>query len=86
MKIWTRAVVPTLCGGPCKHTLIEIGAPMLVLAVKGFTREFVRCELCAGQAPPDLPAHVVTDHRPPRLETMSRLGLLPLDREPGQEG
>lgn len=83
MRTWTRAVFLTLCGGPCGRHIAE-GTPMLVFDIAGLHK--VRCAACAGEdVPADLPLTPVHP-RPPKLETMQRLGLLPLDREPGQEG
>ena len=85
MKAWVRAVVETACGGACRQRIQE-GRPMQVLDVPGMTRRLVRCEACSGeQAPPNLPDHVETKPFRP-LKPMTRLVLLPLDREPGEEG
>jgi hypothetical protein len=89
MRKWTRAAIPTLCGGPC-GTRIPEGAVMFVLSefrtFPSVPRK-VRCQQCAGEpVPTDVPPLTTVSTKPARLETMSRLGLLPLDREPGQEG
>lgn len=85
MKAWVRATIETACGGTCRQRIHE-GRPMQMIEVPGMTRRLFRCEACSGeQAPPNLPDHIET--RPFRaLKPMARLGLLPLDREPGEEG
>jgi hypothetical protein len=85
---WTRADAPTLCGG-CPR-LIPTGEPMAVMTLPGIKRGFLRCQFCAGGAPPDLPAAIQTRSGMAPIASMARLGLLPLDeqqpREPGEEG
>jgi len=52
---WERLAIPsTLCGG-CGHQLKK-GDAILVLTI-GTVRK-VRCGLCSGPVPPDLPAFV----------------------------
>lgn len=67
--------------------LLELGA------VKAGRRVKVRCDTCAGPAPPDLPLLVV-EREPPAPFTLTRFtpDMLPLNfkqvvsREPGEEG
>jgi len=71
---------------------IAVGAPVLELRIDGLRAVRLRCESCAGPAPPDLPPLGDAPPRPaPLTGIMKRMGLLPLDdaareREPGQEG
>lgn len=88
MSTWMIASIDTLCGGPCRFTVIQAGRPMLVFT--GFAKWKVRCERCAGEpAPETIPAHMPA--KPVGVPAlMTRLGLLPLDfgrqRDPGEEG
>jgi hypothetical protein len=100
MQTWTRVVVATLCGG-CNRQL-TVGDPVEV-------REFayhggplihrVRCDRCAGPAPPDLPALVEREHRITPTPLLHIVPKRPLgvglpdwraraagDRDPGEEG
>jgi hypothetical protein len=69
MRTWTRATVPTLCGG-CNR-LLDKGEPVLVIEIAFCAADYttsppkdrrpirrVRCDRCEGPAPPDLPAFV----------------------------
>lgn len=55
---WTHAERAGFCGGCNKP--IAAGEPVRATTIHGVTRTFVRCEDCAGAAPPSLPARVVT--------------------------
>jgi hypothetical protein len=92
---WTRVAVATLCGG-CGQAL-PAGHPVFTIelaGVKGARRFKVRCESCAGPAPPSLPAVVQERVWPPPLAFVRFAAAgLPLDfkmrqaeREPGEEG
>ena len=56
MREWRRANRRQLCGG-CNRR-VAIDDPILVLQIGSV--EKIRCALCAGPAPPDLPAVIVT--------------------------
>jgi hypothetical protein len=98
---WERTQVARLCGR-CNRTLIP-GDPILVVTIaRGSATPIrrVRCDLCEGPAPPDLPALVESDHVAPlawlkRLQPQLPLGSALADwrarqagdaREPGEEG
>lgn len=65
MREWTHAEADGFCGG-CGGPLTR-GQPISVTAIVGVTRKFVRCEDCAGEAPPKLPAAVATAPEPARF-------------------
>ncbi len=56
MKTWTRATTDRKCGGCVRF--LRAGDPMLVITIG--RRRFIRCRHCE-EAPPDLPAIVVTE-------------------------
>lgn len=58
MHEWTYAKRAGSCGGCNKP--IAAGESVRVTTISGVTRTFVRCEECAGAAPPKLPASIVT--------------------------
>ena len=76
---WRRAPSVTLCGG-CSHRQIEQDEPALYITIPGVKKPRIRCQDCAGKAPPDLPQNMrsggiqpsrtgfsrVTDHGPAR--------------------
>lgn len=80
---WTRAEQVTLCGG-CPRQ-IPHGEPMQVIQLEGIRHRFVRCQFCAGGAPPDLPPFVLGQ----RTKLMTPLGQLTFavvaSREPGED-
>ena len=93
MTTWTRAVVDCRCGYCGAH--LPIGTPVRVTRLVGVQRPFLRCELCVGEAPPDLPARIETvptpaPMRPLRLTTKRPLPfdrkLAAVEREVGEEG
>lgn len=87
MTTWTRATVDTICGGSREHCIIRPGEPMLVIELVSVKAKFYRCARCADRpVPPDLPADIAVSGKPARLPSMARLGLLPMDRVPGEEG
>ena len=53
VKSWRRAFYRQLCGR-CNEP-IESGAPVLIVQLTGMARQLLRCVVCAGPAPPDLP-------------------------------
>lgn len=54
-RMWRRAPADTLCGG-CRNRTIERGEPAIYIKVNPqVTRELIRCQNCAGEAPPELP-------------------------------
>lgn len=59
MTHWTRATRLIQCGLDVTHQ-IPVGAPVLETQIRGLKRTLSRCQVCAGEAPPDLPARVVT--------------------------
>lgn len=61
MRTWQRVDRHTLCGG-C-GAVIPAGAPMLLMTISTVKRARWRCVGCAGEAPPDLPATVVSSTR-----------------------
>jgi hypothetical protein len=88
MTMWTRDRTLRHCG-QCGAD-IPIGDVFLLLTFNGRVFKKYRCAMCAGPAPPELPAAIVYDEPPPPID-LTRLGLLPLDfsrrdREPGMEG
>lgn len=53
-RMWRRAPAGTLCGR-CNGE-IERGDPVIYIKVNPqVTRELIRCQNCAGEAPPELP-------------------------------
>lgn len=53
MRTWERVTYREKCGG-CGAQLAK-GAAMQVIALHGVRRKLIRCENCAGEAPPSLP-------------------------------
>jgi DNA-directed RNA polymerase subunit RPC12/RpoP len=47
----------SLCGY-CPHRIIVKNEPALFITLPGVKRERVRCQNCAGEAVPDLPARI----------------------------
>lgn len=57
MREWRRVPSATLCGY-CGEQ-ISRDVPALFTKLPNVKRERVRCALCVGEAPPDLPARIV---------------------------
>lgn len=57
MRSWQRASAGTLCGG-CRNREIVRGEPVLHIVLPGVRRPLVRCQDCAGEAPPEMPAQM----------------------------
>lgn len=53
------------------------------LTFSGTRRPLIRCRTCADEP---VPREIVPPAKQQRLEVMNRLGLLPLDRDPGEDG
>ncbi len=52
---WRRAPSATLCGY-CSQRTIERGEPAIYIKIShAIKREMIRCQTCAGEAPPELP-------------------------------
>jgi hypothetical protein len=91
MRHWRRALCARLCGR-CGH-VIERGKPMLVIELPRLSHTKVRCDVCDGPAPPDLPALV--EHQipiTPMAHIRTGVSALPFDyklaaagREPGED-
>lgn len=85
MQVWERVGTWKLCGG-CGASLAP-NTPVLVLII-GRLRK-LRCPLCAGPAPPDLPARqvfaapTVRPVRPDRLPFDGKAAAA--GREPGSD-
>lgn len=71
---WTRAPTSTLCGR-C-NAVIPDGAAVLEIALAGIRRRLLRCEVCAGPAPPDLPPPVVPATIAERVAALRQVGTL----------
>ncbi len=57
---WRRAPSATLCGY-CSQRTIERGEPVIYIKISpNIKREMVRCQTCAGEAPPELPELLVS--------------------------
>ncbi len=56
-RLWLRSQVAVLCGRCGKE--IAAGEPVQQVSLLGLRRPLWRCQGCAGEAPPDLPANVV---------------------------
>jgi len=85
---WRRAPSVTLCGGIHRMPRqIEQDEPALYITIPGVKKARTRCQDCAGEAPPDLPANLnsggiqpsrtgfsrVTDHGPNRTRGALRV-------------
>lgn len=70
---WQRAPAATLCGG-CRNRTIEQNGPALYITIPGVKRPRVRCQNCAGEAPPDLPANLEPGGIAPSKIKFSRAG------------
>jgi hypothetical protein len=89
MVTWMRARTRGRCGY-CGAPFVE-GAAILRIEI-GPRVVKVRCDVCAGPAPPDLPLDPAPPAPPPPLRGFTHM--LPLDfrrrqageREPGEEG
>jgi hypothetical protein len=100
MRTWTRVIVATLCGGCGRH--LEKGDPVEVREFAyhgGPTIHRVRCDRCAGPAPPDLPEFVersntitptpllhVVPKRPLGVGLVDWRAKAAGERDPGEEG
>jgi hypothetical protein len=80
MKTWAREQLGCHCGR-CRKP-IKAGQWVCTMTLPAIRKKRFRCETCEPP-PPDVP-------QAPKLERVSvdltRFGLLPLEREPGQEG
>ena len=54
MRQWRRVPAATMCGF-CVNRIIKKGESALYRSLPGVKRERVRCQDCAGEAPPELP-------------------------------
>ena len=78
MKEWKRTPVTVACGN-C-DALVAFGDPVLVMTLANVRRKLVRCQACAGDAPPDLPP---LETRPePQRRTRRMMPLAKLARQP----
>lgn len=68
MRTWERVSYGCCCG-QCGEQLGE-GQACLLIALPNLKRRLVRCETCAGQAPPDLPAHPVRSHMTQKMQQL----------------
>jgi len=71
MKTWGVATRPMRCGN-C-GTAIGEGEGVVLIELPKMTRALVRGECCEGEAPPSLPAHVVTWNRTKPMRALSTL-------------
>ncbi len=55
---WRRVASDTLCG-LCVNKTIPKGEPALFISLPMVKRERIRCQSCAGESAPELPARVV---------------------------
>lgn len=62
MRRWGRALTQILCGY-CKHRIIQQDEPVLYITIGQLKKEHRRCQDCAGEAPPELPANPVRGFR-----------------------
>lgn len=87
MKAWERAQVSCLCGGPHQGAVvIPVGDPMLVvtIATEKVRIRKIRCQQCAGEAPPDLPP--LTERAVPKWKPMQSVAPLGRDFKVAQGG
>ena len=85
MITWQRLIVARMCGY-CGEVL-KADTPAQAISLSGIKRVLIRCQACAGPAPPDLPTAPVLSARdlsaqftPIRLEipgALKRLERLP---------
>lgn len=84
MRTWIRVPTARLCG-KCGEAM-PAGAPAVLLTFGAISK--VRCEACAGKAPPDLPPIIERAPRVPTtmapVQSLSRM--LPLDWRPATVG
>lgn len=55
MTRWMLAPDDCVCGGSCGGTTIRAHHPVQLVEIPGVKRVLMRCETCAGPAPPGLP-------------------------------
>ena len=93
MRTWQRSRRRLVCGRCC--AAIAIGDPLLVLESPDHTWKKARCQACAGEPVPELPA--LEAATPQLLGTtvpgFVKVGRIPFDykqaqagRDPGEEG
>ena len=54
MRRWWRCLSDSLCGRCARQ--IRQDEPVLLIQLPNMKREMIRCQDCAGEAPPELPA------------------------------
>jgi len=85
MKTWIRSKRRLVCGRCCDA--IQIGDPMLVLHSPEHGWKKCRCQACAGEPVPELPALEVQS--PPLTvpsQGFTRVGRIPFDVKARQAG
>lgn len=55
-RTWRRVPTECFCGHCVPNRTIVKGELALFIVLPGVTRPRIRCQTCAGDAPPDLPA------------------------------
>lgn len=67
---WERLMVAALCGR-CGE-LVEANEPVQMMQFNGMKRRLIRCQKCVGDAPPDLPEHVVLQRSTKKMQPLAR--------------
>jgi hypothetical protein len=72
MRTWSRVSWDCHCG--LCNSLLRRGDPVLRIQIPGMRRALLRCPLCVGPAPPDLPALVArTEPQPVTMHPLREL-------------
>lgn len=94
MREWQRARLAKLCGY-CGR-VIAVGEPVLLRSLHGHSWQLARCEACAGEPAPELPAIESLPSAVRRTPVQPMLAVASLardwkaaavaEREPGEDG
>ncbi len=81
-RSWKRVPTDCFCGYCQPNRQIVKGEPALFITLPGVKRDRIRCQNCAGEAPPDLPELMVAGGIEP--SRMTRAGLSAPGRTRGE--
>ena len=73
MRYWKRCPSDTLCG-LCSQRVIKKDEAAQYIHLNGVRKDLIRCQDCAGEAPPDLPANMEPGGILPTPTGFSRIG------------
>ncbi len=82
-RLWQRSQVAVLCGR-CGEQ-VQAGEPVQQVSLLGLRRPLWRCQNCAGEAPPDLPAQIERSRTTKAMTPLRKLKM-PADIKMRQAG